>query len=117
MPRATSPNKSPSGTQRANVIAPADMPILQIIREIERRYGDRFSIGNHNYGGFWASKKGRGGADSALIATAKVNQWTIISNDVSVHGACLFEQVVCRRWEEIAGLLHYQPGPSQSDFL
>ena len=36
----------------ANVIAPADMPILQIIREIERRYGDRFSIGNHNYGGF-----------------------------------------------------------------
>ena len=100
----------------ANVIAPTDMPILQLIPHIEQSYGPRLSIGNHPYGGFWASKKGRGGADSALVATAKVNGWTVISNDVAVHGACLLEQVVCRRWEELARLLR-DPGSAQPNLL
>lgn len=100
-----------------SVITPSDMPILQLIPEIERRYGEQFSIGGYRYRGFWASKRAWDGADSALVATAKVNQWTVISNDLSVHGACLFEQVVCRRWEELARLLRPPPRPSQPELI
>ena len=101
----------------ASVITPADMPILLLIPEIERRYGKPFSIGGLSYRGLWASERGRSGADSVLVATAKANQWTVISNDQSVHGACLFEQVVCRRWEELARVMRPPPRPSQPKLI
>lgn len=54
------------------------------------------------YGGFWSSRAGRRSADSQVVAAAKANGWIVIANDVSVHGACYFEQLDCHRWEYLA---------------
>lgn len=76
-----------------------DQRALGLLPDMERKYGQPFSVGGVSYGGFWASGRGRKTADGQLVAFAHANGWTVISNDVSVHGACLLENVQCRRWE------------------
>ena len=77
----------------------------RLLPEIETRYGLPFSVGNVTYGGFWRSKAGRYAADGEVVAFAKAHRWTVISNDVSVHGACYQEDITCHRWEHLARLI------------
>jgi len=39
------------------------------------------------------------------VALAKSRKWIAVSNDNSIHGACMLENVECRRWEDIGRLL------------
>lgn len=82
-----------------------DADARRLLPEIETRYGEPFSVGNVTYGGFWRSKAGRNAADGEVVAFAKACGWTVISNDVSVHGACYRERVVCHRWEHLARVI------------
>lgn len=87
------------------VVVELDHETREQLPEIERRYGWPFRIGNKTYAGFWQSASGRKSIDGQVVAIAKVRQWIVISNDDSVHGACMLERVICRRWEEIGRLL------------
>lgn len=78
---------------------------LELLPDIEEKYGGPFGIGGKTYGGFWASSSGRRSADAQIVALAKARGWIAISNDNSIHGACMLEDVVCRRWEEMGRLL------------
>lgn len=88
-----------------SVVVDLDNKALGLLRSIERKYGQPFSLGNIKYPGFWKSPSGRKSADGQVVALAKSRGWTVISNDNSVHGACMFENVKCYRWEEIGRLL------------
>jgi uncharacterized protein YacL len=91
-----------------------DSKALELLRDIERKYGPQFSVGGKTYPGFWKSPSGKKSADSQVIALAKSHGWIAISNDNSINGACMLEDVECRRWEEIGRLLrpeqHRLPG-------
>lgn len=76
-----------------------DLAARALIRGIERNYGRPFSVGGFTYGGLWKGRSGRAAADAEVVAAAKANGWAVISNDVSIHGACLLEEVDCYRWE------------------
>lgn len=88
-----------------------DYKALELLPDIENKYGVRFNVGGKVYRGFWESSSGRKSADSQVVALAKAHGWTAVSNDNSIHGACMLENVVCRRWEEIGRLLL---GPEQA---
>lgn len=80
-----------------------DQRARNLLPEMERKYGQPFHVGGVTYAGFWVtSGRGRKTADGQLVAFARANEWVVISNDVNVHGACLLENVECRRWEHIA---------------
>lgn len=87
-----------------------DTRALELFRDIETKYDQPFPVGQKTYRGFWSSASGRKSADAQVVALAKAQGWIAISNDDSVHGACMLESVVCRRWEEIGRLLL---GPEQ----
>ena len=78
---------------------------LSLLPRLEREYGPPFRLGGRNYAGFWASASGRRAKDAQVVAVAKTRGWTVVSNDDSIHGACMLEKVPCRRWEEIGRLL------------
>lgn len=88
-----------------------DHVALQCLPDIERKYGPRFTLGSKVYAGLWASASGRKSADSQVIALAKVRSWIVISNDSSVHGACMKEGIACWGWEEIGRLLLHPHQP------
>lgn len=79
-----------------------DQAAKDLLPDMETKYGPVFHVGGVTYPGFWASGRGRKTADGQLVAFARANGWVVISNDVSVHGACLLENVECRRWEYLA---------------
>jgi uncharacterized protein YacL len=91
-----------------------DTKALELLPDIERKYGPQFSVGGKTYAGFWKSPSGRKSADSQVVALAKTRGWIAVSNDNSINGACMLEDVECRRWEEIGRLLrpeqHRLPG-------
>lgn len=87
-----------------------DYKALELLPDIEKRYGRRFHIRGKSYRGFWESSSGRKSADAQVLALAKAHGWIAVSNDDSIHGACMLEGVICRRWEEIGRLLL---GPEQ----
>lgn len=82
-----------------------DADARRLLPEIETRYGEPFSMGGVTYRGLWNSKAGRNAADGEVVAFAKARGWTVISNDVSVHGACYRERIVCHRWEHLARVI------------
>jgi hypothetical protein len=87
-----------------------DPEALELLPDIERNYGPQFSVGGKTYPGFWKSPSGRKSVDAQVVALAKSRGWIAVSNDNSIHGACMLEDVECRRWEEIGRLLL---GPEQ----
>jgi hypothetical protein len=87
---------------RFNVIVQLDHQALTHLSRIERAYGSPFHLGGITYPGFWNSPGGRKSADSQVVALAKSRGWVVISNDRSVHGACLLEAIVCRHWDALA---------------
>lgn len=87
-----------------------DSKALELLPEIERKYGPQFRVGGINYLGFWKSPSGKKSVDAQVVALAKSRGWIAVSNDNSIHGSCMFEDVECRRWEEIGRLLM---GPEQ----
>ena len=87
-----------------------DTRTLELLPDIERKYGPPFAVGGKTYPGFWASPSGKKSVDGQVVALAKARRWVAVSNDNSVHGACMLEDVECRRWEEIGRLLL---GPEQ----
>ncbi|MDO8691183.1 MAG: hypothetical protein Q7R39_14445 [Dehalococcoidia bacterium] len=76
-----------------------------LLVEMERKYGNPFQVGGVTYPGFWQSAAGRKAADGQVVAFPKSRGWVAISNDGSIHGACMLENVPCRRWEEVGRLL------------
>ena len=93
-----------------------DTTALGLLPGIERRYGPPFGVGGKTYRGFWASPSGRKSADSQVVALAMSRGWIAVSNDNSIHGACMLEDVECRRWEEIGRLLLGPGQPSLPGF-
>lgn len=92
-----------------------DSKALELLPDIERNYGPQFSVGGKTYPGFWKSPSGKKSVDAQVVALAKSREWIAVSNDNSIHGACMLEDVQCRRWEEIGRLLlgpeqHQLPG-------
>jgi hypothetical protein len=87
-----------------------DLKALELLPDIERKYGPPFSVGGKTYPGFWKSPSGKKSVDAQVVALAKSRVWIVVSNDNSIHGACMLENVKCRRWEEIGRLLM---GPEQ----
>jgi hypothetical protein len=55
--------------------------------------------------GFWNSTSGRKSSDAQVVTLAKAWGWISVSNDNSIHGACMLEGIVGCRWEEIGRLL------------
>ena len=96
--------------KKYSVVVNLDAEALELLPDIERNYGPRFNVGGINYPGFWKSPSGRKSVDAQVVALAKSRGWIAVSNDNSIHGACMLENVECRRWEEIGRLLL---GPEQ----
>lgn len=96
--------------KKYSIVVSLDAEALNLLPDIERNYGPQFHIGGINYPGFWKSPSGRKSVDAQVVALAKSRKWTAVSNDNSIHGACMLENVECRRWEEIGRLLL---GPEQ----
>jgi hypothetical protein len=94
------------------LVVKLDYNALTLFPDIERKYGPQFNQGGKVYPGFWKSASGKRSVDSQVVALAKARGWIVISNDNSVHGACMMEGVICRRWEEI-GRLILKPGQPQ----
>jgi hypothetical protein len=96
--------------KKYSFVVALDPKALELLPDIERNYGPQFSVGGKTYPGFWKSPSGRRSVDAQVVALAKSRRWVAVSNDNSIHGACMLEDVECRRWEEIGRLLL---GPEQ----
>ena len=86
-----------------------DMPARGLLPAIERSYGPPFNDAGLTYPGFWKSKAGHDAADGEVVALAKANRWTVVSNDNSVRGACLLEGIECLPWQSLALVLDREP--------
>lgn len=72
-----------------------------LMKQLDTKYGPPFSIiKGHNYSGFWKTEGVGGGVDSQIVAVAKERGYLVVSNDNSIHGACMLEDVECIRYEE-----------------
>ncbi|MGB9880098.1 MAG: DUF4411 family protein, partial [Anaerolineae bacterium] len=78
----------------------ADPRLQHALSELEGKYGDRIRMGPNEYPGFWHSRAGRKSVDAQVVAVAKVNGWTVVSDDRAVRLACLQENVPCIGWTE-----------------
>jgi len=96
--------------KKYSIVVNLDTQALELLPAIESNYGPQFNVGGINYPGFWKSPSGRKSVDGQVVALAKSRGWIVVSNDNSIHGACMLENVGCRRWEEIGRLLL---GPEQ----
>lgn len=85
-----------------------DLHALEHFSRISVTYGPPFKVGTRSYRGFWKSASGGRAADAEVVALAKSKNWIVISNDEAIHGACMVEGVICRRWEEIGRLIYRQ---------
>ena len=72
----------------------------ELMKTIESNYGPQFSIKGISYPGFWKTEPVGGGVDAQVIAVAKERKYIVVSNDNSIHGACMLEDVECIRFEE-----------------
>lgn len=88
--------------KKYDLVVELDATALAYLPDIERAYGEDFHLGGVNYSGFWKSSSGRRSADAQLVALAKARGWIVISNDQSVRGACVLEDVRCSTWETLA---------------
>lgn len=91
--------------KKYSIVIDLDPKALELLPDIERNYGPQFSVGGKTYAGFWKSPSGRKSVDAQVVALAKSRKWIAVSNDNSIHGACMLENVECRRWEDIGRLL------------
>jgi hypothetical protein len=91
--------------KKYSFIVHLDHKALELLPDIERKYGPPFSVGGITYPGFWKSPSGKKSVDAQVVALAKSRGWIVVSNDNSIHGACMLENVESRRWEEIGRLL------------
>jgi hypothetical protein len=98
------------------LVVKLDRKALELLRDIEVKYGPQFNQGGMVYPGFWKSASGKKSVDSQVVALAKSREWVVISNDSSIHGACMLEGVICRRWEEIGRLILNSPQPPLPGF-
>ena len=72
-----------------------------IMKQIDNKYGPPFNIiKGRNYKGFWKTEPLGGGVDAQVITIAKERKYIVVSNDHSIHGACMLENVECIRYEE-----------------
>jgi hypothetical protein len=71
-----------------------------LMKQIDAKYGPSFHIKGNSYPGFWKTEPVGGGVDSQVIAVAKERKYIVVSNDNSIHGACMLENVECIRYEE-----------------
>ena len=72
-----------------------------IMKQIDNKYGPPFNIiKGRNYKGFWKTEPLGGGVDAQVITIAKERKYVVVSNDHSIHGACMLENVECIRYEE-----------------
>jgi rRNA-processing protein FCF1 len=76
--------------------------LMNELARIERTYGERISVGEKEYNGFWSSSAGRKAADGQVVTVAKVLGCTIVSDDMAVKFACMLENVPCIGWTEFA---------------
>ncbi len=90
------------------LVVELDTNALEVYTQIQRKYGRQFSIKSITYSGLWATRSGQKSTDSSVIALAKSRGWIVISDDSSVRGACMLEDVACHPWEEIGRLLKPQ---------
>ena len=81
------------------VVVDDDSRAQSLLPNIDTLYGPPFGLRGVSYGGFWKSRAGHDAADAEVVAFAKAHGWVVISNDHSVHGACLMQSVECHRWE------------------
>ncbi len=72
------------------------------IKRLENLYGETILFGQQKYGGFWMSKAGRQAADAQVVAVAKLQGGTVVSEDRAVKLACALEGVPCVGWSELA---------------
>jgi hypothetical protein len=91
--------------KKYSFVANLDYKALEQLPNIEKLYGPQFSVGGKTYPGFWKSPSGKKSVDAQVLALAKSRGWIVVSNDNSIHGACMLENTACRRWEEIGRLL------------
>jgi hypothetical protein len=96
--------------KKHSIVVNLDTQALALLPDIERNYGPQFNIGGINYPGFWKSPSGKKSVDAQVVALAKSRGWIAVSNDNSIHGVCMLENVKCCRWEEIGRLIL---GPEQ----
>jgi hypothetical protein len=72
-----------------------------LMKQIDQKYGPPFHIINgKDYKGFWKTEPPGGGVDAQVIAVAKEHKYIVVSNDHSIHGACMLENVECILYEE-----------------
>jgi hypothetical protein len=72
-----------------------------LMKQIDEKYGPPFHIiKGKDYPGFWKTEPPGGGVDAQVIAVAKERKYIVVSNDHSIHGACMLENVECIRYEE-----------------
>jgi hypothetical protein len=72
-----------------------------LMKQLDKKYGPPFPIiKGKNYPGFWKTEPPGGGVDAQVIAVAKERKYIVVSNDHSIHGACMLENVECIRYEE-----------------
>lgn len=90
------------------LVVELDTNALEVYTQIQRKYGRQFSIKSFTYPGLWETRSGQKSTDASVIALAKSRGWIVISDDTSVRGACMLENVACRPWEEIGRLLKPQ---------
>jgi len=64
--------------KKYSLVVNLDNKALQLLRNIERKYGPQFNIGGKNYPGFWASSSGRKSVDAQVLALAKSRGWIVI---------------------------------------
>ena len=102
---------------QVGVVVDYDSAARSLLPDIDTRYGPQFSMEGVSYGGFWRSRAGRDAADAEVVAFAKAHGWVVISNDRSVHGACLMESVECHRWEHLALVIRQIPPPPEQPHL
>ena len=74
-----------------------DNKALELLSNIERKYRLQFNVGGKTYPRFWKSPSGKKSVDAQAVALAKSQGWIVVSNDNSIHGACMFEDIACRR--------------------
>ena len=77
----------------------------RILPRLFRAYGEQFSLGRYTYKGLATGPRGYKAAEFEMIALAKANGWTAVSNENSVHGACTMEIVMCLDWTSVRTLL------------
>lgn len=90
------------GKYRIVIHLKSDPRYLPELARIEQTYGEKVSVGDRDYPGFWKSPGGRRAADGQVVAVGKVRGYVLVSDDRAVRLVCLQENVQCIGWAEFA---------------